>query len=292
MLLPAQACKRNTAPVPLSSGKLCWCEQAQEELAERRLPGTSECAQLDVGYYESVRGFASRVCSKAGRRGGRKVKLLINNAGAVPWHALSHCSFCLLFGQQDCGVRLGCRVHACGYSLEREHAGELVVSAVNHERWLAPVPGIMGLPLMANREDPHMRVNHYGPYLLTRLLLPALAPGARIVFVASRAHEQGRLAVRNGRVHGTPPHWCCLQLPCPLLGLTLTCLSPRGHQQGLCMQCERCANLHALKRSARSSCNSVLWHGLTLLCLREVTKVTKMTLAGTCGTRAPSSATC
>ena len=76
------------SPYPLSGGNLCWCEQAQEELAERRLPGTSECAQLDVGSYESVRGFASRVCSEAGRRGGRKVKLLINNAGAVPWHAL------------------------------------------------------------------------------------------------------------------------------------------------------------------------------------------------------------
>ena len=82
------------------------------------------------------------------------------------------------------------------------------------------MPGIMGLPLTASREDPHLRVNHYGPYLLTRLLLPALAPGARVIFVASRAHEQGRLAVRNGRVHGTPLHWCCLQLPCPLLGLT------------------------------------------------------------------------
>lgn len=82
------------------------------------------------------------------------------------------------------------------------------------------MPGIMGLPLTANREDRHLLVNHYGPYLLTRLLLPALAPGARVVFVASRAHEQGRLTVRSGRVEGTPPHWCCLQLtsPYPLSG--------------------------------------------------------------------------
>ena len=55
------------------------------------------------------------------------------------------------------------------------------------------------------------------------------------------------------------------------------------------MQREKCANLHVLKRSARSNCNSVHWHGLTLLCLREVTNMTR---AGTCGTRAPSSAMC
>lgn len=88
------------APIPRSSGRLCWCEQAQEELAERRLPGTSECAQLDVGNYESVRGFASRVCSEAGGHGGRKVKLLINNAGAVPWHTmLAPCSLLFLWWQ-------------------------------------------------------------------------------------------------------------------------------------------------------------------------------------------------
>jgi NAD(P)-dependent dehydrogenase (short-subunit alcohol dehydrogenase family) len=35
--------------------------------------------------------------------------------------------------------------------------------------------------------------NHLGPYLLTRLLLPALAPGARIINVASKVHYRGRL---------------------------------------------------------------------------------------------------
>ncbi|KAK9832786.1 hypothetical protein WJX81_000806 [Elliptochloris bilobata] len=123
------------------------CRAAQEELAERRLPGISECAQLDVASYKSVRDFAGRVCTDAGQRGGRKVKVLINNAG------------------------------------------------------------IMGLPLTREGVDPHMHVNHYGPYLLMRLLLPALAPHARVVFVASRAHEHGRLHVSKGRVQGMPPHW-------------------------------------------------------------------------------------
>jgi NAD(P)-dependent dehydrogenase (short-subunit alcohol dehydrogenase family) len=66
----------------------------------------------------------------------------------------------------------------------------------------------MGLPLEADGGDAVLRVNHLGPYLLTRLLLPALAPHARVVFVASRAHQQAlRLRVAGGRVQGTPPHW-------------------------------------------------------------------------------------
>ena len=35
--------------------------------------------------------------------------------------------------------------------------------------------------------------NHLGPFLLTRLLLPALAPAARIINVSSKVHYQGRM---------------------------------------------------------------------------------------------------
>jgi NAD(P)-dependent dehydrogenase (short-subunit alcohol dehydrogenase family) len=35
--------------------------------------------------------------------------------------------------------------------------------------------------------------NHLGPFLLTRLLLPALAPTARIIYVASKVHYKGRM---------------------------------------------------------------------------------------------------
>lgn len=35
--------------------------------------------------------------------------------------------------------------------------------------------------------------NHLGPFLLTRLLLPALSPAARIINVASRVHFRGRM---------------------------------------------------------------------------------------------------
>ena len=55
--------------------------------------------------------------------------------------------------------------------------------------------------------DQQLRVNHLGPFLLTRLLLPALAPGARIINVSSRAHKQGSLHIRDGHFIGTPWHW-------------------------------------------------------------------------------------
>lgn len=62
--------------------------QAQEELAARQLPGTSECRELDVASFDSVRKFSARACAEAAERGGRKVKLLVNNAGASPCSTL------------------------------------------------------------------------------------------------------------------------------------------------------------------------------------------------------------
>jgi NAD(P)-dependent dehydrogenase (short-subunit alcohol dehydrogenase family) len=46
----------------------------------------------------------------------------------------------------------------------------------------------MGPPDRPDGEDPHLWANHLGPYLLTRLLLPAFpeAGGGRVVNVASR----------------------------------------------------------------------------------------------------------
>ena len=64
--------------------------QAQEELAARQLPGTSECRELDVASFDSVRKFSARACAEAAERGGRKVKLLVNNAGASPCSTLPH----------------------------------------------------------------------------------------------------------------------------------------------------------------------------------------------------------
>ena len=69
-----------------------------------------------------------------------------------------------------------------------------------------PVAGIIGVPAR-NGEDQQLRINHLGPFLLTRLLLPCLASGARIVNVASRAHQQGSLHISDAKIIGIPAHW-------------------------------------------------------------------------------------
>jgi NAD(P)-dependent dehydrogenase (short-subunit alcohol dehydrogenase family) len=66
--------------------------------------------------------------------------------------------------------------------------------------------GVMGVPPAADGSDAHLRPNHLGPHLLTRLLLPRMAPNARIVTVGSEAHYRGSLAFSHAP-DGTP----CLQ---------------------------------------------------------------------------------
>jgi hypothetical protein len=65
--------------------------------------------------------------------------------------------------------------------------------------------------------DAHLRVNHLGTYLLTRLLLPAMlerppgrsaARAPRIVTVASRAHYYGKLELTpSGDIAPGPSGW-------------------------------------------------------------------------------------
>ena len=61
--------------------------------------------------------------------------------------------------------------------------------------------GVMGVPPLEttsdNQEhlvcDRHFSINHFGTYLLTRLLLPYMAQNGRIVTVGSEAHRRGSL---------------------------------------------------------------------------------------------------
>ncbi|KAF6263641.1 NAD(P)-binding protein [Scenedesmus sp. NREL 46B-D3] len=64
--------------------------------------------------------------------------------------------------------------------------------------------GVMGLGPGPDGSNQHLTINHYGPFLLTNLLLPCMEPGSRIVNVASRAHLWGRLQVKDG---GVVPGW-------------------------------------------------------------------------------------
>jgi NAD(P)-dependent dehydrogenase (short-subunit alcohol dehydrogenase family) len=55
--------------------------------------------------------------------------------------------------------------------------------------------GVMGVPPTPAGGCGHWRPNHLGPFLLTRLLLPAMAAGSRVVTVASEAHHRGTLSI-------------------------------------------------------------------------------------------------
>ena len=46
--------------------------------------------------------------------------------------------------------------------------------------------GVMGSGALPDGRDSHLVANHLGPYLLTRLMLPAMERGGRVVNVASR----------------------------------------------------------------------------------------------------------
>ena len=63
--------------------------------------------------------------------------------------------------------------------------------------------GVMGTPPAADGSCGHLRPNHLGPFLLTRMLLPLLAPHARVVNVASEAHRRGTLSIGGGGGSGS-----------------------------------------------------------------------------------------
>jgi NAD(P)-dependent dehydrogenase (short-subunit alcohol dehydrogenase family) len=66
----------------------------------------------------------------------------------------------------------------------------------------------MGMGPGPDGSDQHLAINHYGPFLLTNLLLPCMEQGSRIVNVASRAHYWGRLQVKDGCVVPGWSNWC------------------------------------------------------------------------------------
>ncbi len=63
------------------------------------------------------------------------------------------------------------------------------------------------MPAGPDGQDAHLVANHLGPYLLTRLLLPAMKAGSRVVNVSSRAHYQGSLSIKEGQIVDQPSSW-------------------------------------------------------------------------------------
>lgn len=90
--------------------------------------------------------------------------------------------------------------------------------------------GVMGV-------EEHMRPNHFGPFLLTRLLLPLMAAGGRVVSVASEAHRRGGLQVErapDGRLrlgHGRHSNWYLAYAQSKLANVLFTAELSRRLQQ-------------------------------------------------------------
>lgn len=115
-------------------------------------------------------------------------------AAALDARGLPGSSSC---SQLDLNDYASIRRFAASLSAERRPLATLVNNA-----------GVMGVP------DGHMRPNHLGPFLLTRLLLPLMAAGSRVVTVASEAHRRAPAlrisAAAGGQLRlegGEPTYW-------------------------------------------------------------------------------------
>ena len=71
---------------------------------------------------------------------------------------------------------------------QQQQRGGQLVTLVNNA-------GVMGVPASASGTDGHLAPNVFGPFLLTRLLLPLMAADARVVNVGSEAHYRGVLGI-------------------------------------------------------------------------------------------------
>lgn len=92
------------------------------------------------------------------------------------------------------------------YLLSSGLSANLISLSGTHEKRCWIRAGVIGLP-PKDGVDQQLRINHFGPFLLTSLLLPKLAQNARIVNVASRAHKQGSVKISDSTIEGIPSNW-------------------------------------------------------------------------------------
>jgi NAD(P)-dependent dehydrogenase (short-subunit alcohol dehydrogenase family) len=162
--------------------------------------------RLDLADHSSIREFAAEERRRL-KRLGQPLHVLVNNAG--------ECG-----DPQQCFPAIICFVwrwssHPCFEAAQNTSCTPPSWPLLPFPHTLLSRPphspfhpkGVMGLPAAPDGTDQHMAINHLGPYLLTRLLLPAMAPGSRVVTVSSRAHAWGSLRLEEGRIVGTPGNW-------------------------------------------------------------------------------------
>ncbi|KAL4420146.1 hypothetical protein ABPG77_010362 [Micractinium sp. CCAP 211/92] len=132
------------------------CATAAAELDARGLPGSCECRHLDLSDYASVRAFAEGLQQSRSAAGGGQAQ---RRQAVKP-----------------------------GRAAEAAQPEQPLAILVNNA-------GVMGVPPNADGSCGHFGPNHLGPYLLTRLLLPMMAAGSRVVTVASESHRRGSLRI-------------------------------------------------------------------------------------------------
>eukprot|EP00887_Chlorella_sp_A99_P006522 scaffold3.g6522.t1 len=157
------------------------CATAKAELDARGLPGTCECAHLDLCNLASIRTFAAEA-----------------------------------FHDRAAGqIAASCSGDGSGSSSGKSGNAAAASQRVSPQR--QPARSRRQLRVLVNNAAVMgpadcMLPNHFGPYLLTRLLLPHMAPRGRVVTVASQAHYRGSLVVEPDpggglRLSPPPPSW-------------------------------------------------------------------------------------
>ncbi|GLI71223.1 hypothetical protein VaNZ11_016340 [Volvox africanus] len=177
----ARGLMRRGAHVIMACRNMTACQQAASVLRGEGLSGSCACRVVDLENPSSIRAFVTQQAEE-----------LAINTNSV--------------GNNDNGSGGGGGAAGLRGGQQPQQGRRYVDVLVNNA-------GVMGVPPAPDGSDRHLTTNHLGPYLLTRLLLPHMTHGSRIINVASRAHYTGSLSLvpdPNGRaetIRNDTHHW-------------------------------------------------------------------------------------
>jgi NAD(P)-dependent dehydrogenase (short-subunit alcohol dehydrogenase family) len=157
---------RSGGHVIVAGRTISRCEEMAREIKAMGLSGTCDCMALDLDDPKSIRAGANAI-GMAVHSGGRRLHALVNNAGIMG--------------------RGGNTMPSTWWVANAE---KVLGSRANTPS--AYQPG----------NDPHLGPNHFGPFLLTSLLLKDIQRSkGRVVNVSSNAHSRfGSLEIKRGVV--------------------------------------------------------------------------------------------
>ncbi|GFR49722.1 hypothetical protein Agub_g11878 [Astrephomene gubernaculifera] len=219
----ARGLMRRGAHVVMACRSPPACEHAAQLLRAEGLSGSCACRTLDLEDPASIRAFVTQqsrelhgavVCLDGAYRAAHETHTQGAGAEVAAVNLGRKEEACSgLRGTCPSGTGTGTCIHSAGaFSTKGSPSSSSGDSPCRHIDVLVNNAGVMGVPPAADGSDRHLTVNHLGPYLLTRLLLPHMTHGSRVVNVASRAHYAGCLKLRTGppgggAIHGNVHHW-------------------------------------------------------------------------------------